>query len=104
MNSSQSLGLVVCMPGPQGGTSYGVHARSTNSGVTRISNSTSLTVSLTFRNAAPEVGHVADPGQAAVSRFDARFHQPGDGQRLAGHHFHRRVDVSRRECRAPWSR
>ena len=52
MNSSQSLGLVVCMPGPHGGTSQASMA-STRSGVTKINSSTSLTVSSTLRNAAP---------------------------------------------------
>ena len=53
MYSSQSLGLVVCMPGPHGGTSQ-ASMPSAKSGVTKINNSISLTCSFTLRNAAPK--------------------------------------------------
>ena len=87
MNSSQSLGLVVCMPGPHGGTSLASIA-STNSGVTRISSSTSLVVLVHVAERGAQIGHFADPGQADVLRLDAVLHQAGDGQRLPGLHFH----------------
>ena len=74
-------------PGPPGGTSQASIA-STNSGVTMISNSTSLTCSCTDRNAAAQVGQFeliqGSPVFAASMRLCTK---PGDRQGLAGLEF-----------------
>ncbi len=86
------------MPGPQGGTSL-ASIGSTSSGVTRISISTSLTSSWTFRNSHAQIRHVADPGKTAVNRFRATLQQAGNGHGLPGHHLHGRIGHPRGESR-----